>query len=230
MVEWLAEPEPDELADHPVRHAEHIGGDGLSTGQLRLDLGEVLVVVVDVLGVVDRDAGLLGELLQGRRIGRPVLGHVDIERPVRPVDGLVGVGRVRHGLIVGHLDARHAARAEHRSGPDKSGAPEERPSTEPAASIHDRCAVRRRSTPWPDVGQAPCQISELRSRAPSPTRPDEARIPWTCSERLCTRHYVYRSVPPIWQGFPRFNFVSTTDRLAKSRCRCDHRSRVPAQR
>jgi hypothetical protein len=57
-------------------------------GEERLDLGEELGVVVDVLEPLRLDAGLVGELRDGA-----VLARVDVERPLG--DGELVAGRAR---------------------------------------------------------------------------------------------------------------------------------------
>ena len=98
LVQLLHPAQPDQPGGHPVGEAEGVAAGVLAGGQLRLDLGEELVVVVDVLGVVDLDAGLLREGVQ-RRVRRGLVVDVDVRRPVRPVDDLVGVGLVRPGRL-----------------------------------------------------------------------------------------------------------------------------------
>jgi hypothetical protein len=63
-------------------------------GEERLDLGEELGVVVDVLDPLGVDAGLVGEL-----VDRAVLARVDVQRPLRDRQ-LVARGARGNGLGV----------------------------------------------------------------------------------------------------------------------------------
>src|SRR6188472_498727 len=87
LVEWL-----DPLLAHEelrvpraVREDEDVAVDPTTLRQRALDLREVRRVVVDVLEVVDLDAGLLGELVE-RRVLLRLLVVVDVERPVREAE------------------------------------------------------------------------------------------------------------------------------------------------
>ena len=87
----------DQARDHPVGAAPHVAAGVLARLEQRAHLGVELVVVVVVLGVVDLDAGRLGERVE-RRARLLVVGEVDVLRPVRPVDDLLGVAHVLSGL------------------------------------------------------------------------------------------------------------------------------------
>ncbi|MFN8194804.1 MAG: hypothetical protein U0R80_11050 [Nocardioidaceae bacterium] len=78
-VEGLDPAQADHLGRHPVGEDHDVAPDGLARGQLVLDLGVELLVVVDVVGVVDGDPGLALEDLER---GRGLLARVDVGRPV----------------------------------------------------------------------------------------------------------------------------------------------------
>ena len=105
-----------ELADHPVRQDHQVPAGVLAGGQLLVDLGEEVVVGVDVLGVVDRDPGLGLEGVQRRPLVLVVRVDVDVGDPVREVDDLLGVGLVRARLALGGGRGRPRARARTRAG------------------------------------------------------------------------------------------------------------------
>ena len=79
-VQRLDPPEGDHPGGHPVGQHEHVALDGLAVAELVAHLGEELGVVVDVVGVLDGDAGLGLEHVAG--VGRPVRPGVDVGRPV----------------------------------------------------------------------------------------------------------------------------------------------------
>ena len=86
-VELLDPAEPDQPGGHPVGEDHEVAPGVLARGELRLDLGEELVVVVDVLGVVDLDPG---RLVNASRVGRCFSSsYVDVLGPVGPVDDLL---------------------------------------------------------------------------------------------------------------------------------------------
>ena len=87
VVEGLRVAEADPAAHHPVGEADGVGADVLAERELVLDLAVVGVVVVDVDLVLDLDAGLVDEALERRVAAGVVL--VEVERPVRPGEGLV---------------------------------------------------------------------------------------------------------------------------------------------
>ena len=64
VVELLHVAQADQPRDHPVGAAPHVAAGVLATLEERAHLGVELVVVVVVLGVVDLDAGLLGERVE----------------------------------------------------------------------------------------------------------------------------------------------------------------------
>ena len=78
------------LLGHPVGHHDDAPPARLALGEQRLHLGEELLVVVDVLDVVDLDAGCLLEV-RHRLL-------VDVERPVRDRHVTGGRRLVLHGL------------------------------------------------------------------------------------------------------------------------------------
>ena len=95
-VELLDVALADEARDHPVGAAPDVTAGVLAALEEGAHLGVELVVVVVVLGVVDLDAGLLGEGIErGTRL--LVLRDVDVLGPVGPVDDLVGVAQVLGG-------------------------------------------------------------------------------------------------------------------------------------
>ena len=93
LVELLGEAVLDPQRRHPVGQDDEVAADVLALLELRADLGVELVVVVDVLGVGDRDPCLRLEGLQGRTRSGLVV-DVDVQRPVGPVERLVRVGQV----------------------------------------------------------------------------------------------------------------------------------------
>ena len=114
-----------------VGHHDDVVAGVLLCLQRRPDLGIEGEVVADRLGVVDLDAGELGEVLKRRVLA---LEHVDVVRPVREVDRVVqlllgpplgrantaglggaGAGRRRALHAAGGEERRHAERA--RAGP-----------------------------------------------------------------------------------------------------------------
>ena len=104
MLAWSSfwsQPEVDHPRGHPVGHHEDVPAGGLAVLQLRRDLGEERLVVVDVaVLVVDGDAGLLLELLHGRGV-RPV-DRVEVADPVGEDDRLL---LVADRSVVTHLSA-----------------------------------------------------------------------------------------------------------------------------
>ena len=76
----------DEPAGQPRRRGDDVGVDRVAAAEHRLDLGEVLVVVVERLGVLHVDAGRLDEPVD--RAGQAVLGRVDVRRPVLEVQAV----------------------------------------------------------------------------------------------------------------------------------------------
>ena len=80
LVQLLHVAQPDQPARHPVRQDDDVAADALAAAEGLADLGEELVVVVDVLGVGDADAGLVLEV--GDRIA------VDVVGPVRDAEGV----------------------------------------------------------------------------------------------------------------------------------------------
>ena len=76
-------PERDQPAGQPRRRRDDVGVDRLAAAEHRLDLGEVLVVVVERLGVGHVDAGRLDEPVDGA--DGVALGGVDVLGPVLEV-------------------------------------------------------------------------------------------------------------------------------------------------
>lgn len=112
-VELLRPAEPDEPPGQPVGDDDDVPADVLAGRELRLDLAEELDVVVDVLGVLDLDAGPFGERVQRRPV-LLVVADVHVLGPVGEVDHLL-LGRVvrrRGGLAVRLLGGRDAAPGE----------------------------------------------------------------------------------------------------------------------
>ena len=79
LVERLDPAEPDHPGRHPVGEHHHVALDRLAGAELVAHLGVELGVVVDVVGVVDGDAGALLEDVERRRL---LLLRVDVRRPV----------------------------------------------------------------------------------------------------------------------------------------------------
>ena len=106
-IERLDPAEPDHPRRHPVGHHDHVALDRLAGRQLVLHLGVELGVVVDVVGVGHRDAGLL---LEDRHRGPRLVDRVDVGRPVRDDQPLVGRRHVRREargrVLLGAVDAR----------------------------------------------------------------------------------------------------------------------------
>ena len=98
-VQRLDPPERDHPGGHPVGQHEHVALDGLAVAELVAHLGEELGVVVDVVGVLHRDAGPVLEHVAG--VGRPVRARIDVRRPVADDQQLVGL---RH--VLGHARRR----------------------------------------------------------------------------------------------------------------------------
>src|SRR5262245_54485677 len=114
----------------------------LALAELGTDFAEELVVVVDVLVVCDLDTGLLFEGFHRRPSGLVVV-VVDVARPVRPNDALIGIGLVRSGLVLRALSARAfgAASSEQRPSGRYGAADPEGP--QDAAAGHP-CRAQRR--------------------------------------------------------------------------------------
>ena len=96
MIKLLRVAEADESTGHPVGEHREVGSDVLTEFELVFDLRVVRIVVVDVDRVLDLDSGVLLEPLEGWVALVVVL--VEVERPVRPVEGLVGCRQVFRGL------------------------------------------------------------------------------------------------------------------------------------
>ena len=92
LVEVLEVAEVVHLVRHPVGDDEDRPATGLALGEQRLDLAEELGVVVDVLDVLDMDAGRLLEVRDG------VL--VDVERPVGNREVTAGLAGELHSFRV----------------------------------------------------------------------------------------------------------------------------------
>ena len=93
-IQRLDPAEADHPGGHPVGEHHHVAVDRLARAELVADLGEELRVVVDVVGVVDGDPGLVLEDLQRRGL---LAGRVDVGRPVRDHQSRLARGEVgRH--------------------------------------------------------------------------------------------------------------------------------------
>ena len=111
--------------------------------QLRLDLGEELVVVVVVLGVVDLDAGLLRERVE-RRVLLGLVVDVDVLGPVGPVDDLLGVGACPSArLVAGAAFVCRARWCRRRPAP---AATPRRPRAVQQRAAGEQCRARERPT------------------------------------------------------------------------------------
>ncbi len=126
-VQLLGVAHRDHPRGHPVGEHHDVLADVVAVGELALDLPVVGVVAVDVLAVGDVDARLLAERLE-RRVGVPVLGEVEVERPVGPGQRLVLVRAVLRRLErgaaagTGARRAGGAARGEEGPEPEQTGA------------------------------------------------------------------------------------------------------------
>ena len=104
LVELLRPLVGDVLAEEAVVVGgdDDVAVDSLALREPTFDLREVPRVVVDLLVVVHLDAGLLGELLERRRLvdarGFECLRRVDVVRPVREVHNLVHLVAARRTL------------------------------------------------------------------------------------------------------------------------------------
>lgn len=104
QLQRLAQALADDPVGHPVGEGEDVAVDVLLGPQLRRDLVEVGVVVVDVLGVGHGQPGLLLEGLEGRvPLARVV--HVEVGGPVGPPHRLLRVGEVLRQLERGRPTA-----------------------------------------------------------------------------------------------------------------------------
>ena len=108
VVELLQVAQVVHLLGHPVGDHEDAAVSRLALVELRLDLAEERRVVVDVLDVLDVDAGAVGELGEG-----VVLARIDVARPVGDDQlalDLAAFGGLDVAGVAGPHDA--AARAE----------------------------------------------------------------------------------------------------------------------
>ncbi len=125
------------LLREPVAHRDQVAASRLAIRELRLELAEELVVVVDVLDVVDLDACLVLELGD-----RPVLARVDVERPLRDRELAL------HGAGCVHLFGADL-RCRIRSRPSRRIRPRERPAAAPPGPQWLRASAAIRSGALP---------------------------------------------------------------------------------
>src|SRR3954468_15589875 len=184
------------LLDHQAEVAVVVGeDDDVATGrlaarQLPLDLREERRVVVDVLGVGDVDARLLLEVLERRMRVRLVV-RVDVQRPVRELEGL-REGVVRAGAR--RLGAAAAAGGEHtghrEQGAARGGAAEQ----VTAGGRVGHFGASMESTTKVESGS---QLSVVRSPAEPPFSPGDAfwrytvRRPHSVSTMYCVATPTY---------------------------------------
>jgi hypothetical protein len=123
----------DQPAGHPVGQHDDVAIDALVPLERLVDLGEKLVVVVDVFGVFGLDPGGLLEVRHGLL--------VDVKRPVGDAEGLAAAGRRGGGRVAGRgfgAFLAAAARGEqavpqHQTACAQRGPPDETPSGERVA-------------------------------------------------------------------------------------------------
>ena len=158
VVELLDPAEVDHPGRHPVGEHEHVALDRLAGAELVLHLGEELGVVVDVVGVVDADAGGLRRRLDERR-GLLAPG-VDVGRPVGDDQPLVAGRDVL-------ADAGRRACTLAPSTP-KNGSLSAATLSPTNATAPPPLSTPRRVSPRPSGGARP---SPVRRQPTSPARP-----------------------------------------------------------
>ena len=143
-VERLDPAEADHPRRHPVGHHDHVALDRLARRQLVLHLGVELGVVVDVVGVGHRDAGLL---LEDRHRGPGLVDRVDVGRPVRDDQPLVGrrdvLREARGGVLLGPLDGEEGELQCREAGTHERGSthpPNDRTPRDSSGSACHRCS------------------------------------------------------------------------------------------
>ena len=163
----LAQLVADDAGCHPVGQGDDVAVDALAGAQLRPDLGVVGVVVVDVLAVADLDPGLLHEGLE-RRGPRLLAVHVEVGRPVGPLEDLLAVRDVRRQVQAGRAARRRLGRGapgEREPGAGGEAGAEQRAAAQPAGGCRARRGRRGRGGAVTGAGWVSC-VQVLRS-APS---------------------------------------------------------------